>query len=289
MRIHYNRETNEGNAELPPIGTGEQDECLAANVTTPGLEQDEAVNRWLAAIRHDMAKRRRFDRLMLASGIVNIAFYLPSLVLRSVFGVSLPYVDLAATIPAMAILVLTLLQIPRNARAARNISQQDDTGLVGAMVDIWNPQADLKYDSRTRMAAQEALIRLLPKLAENDGCLLKESQRAMLRTVLTFGYREGGNQFSPELQIAVIRAFHRIGDWKSVPGIQNLTVTIWSEEVREVARECLPRLKELAEKMQVGQTLLRASDAPKPAPDTLLRAAQAVYPEGKPEELLRPK
>ena len=176
-------------------------------------------------------------------------------------------------------------------KAASELTTFNDARCVGALVEIWNPQGEVRYNRNTRRQAENALIRLLPRLKASDALLLKEHQRVILRTVLDMqGYKQWGKYYDARFLLAILAALTEIGDWKSAPTVLKLSQSARDPQLRQAAAECLPALQSIAEKQVVGITLLRASsaaDAANTAPETLLRPASPTS-DAQPETLLRP-
>jgi len=161
--------------------------------------------------------------------------------------------------------------------AARKAAEYEDPRVVGHLANMLEVQ-----DKDTRQVVEEALIGLLPKMRASDAGLLNAEQRESL-------YR-GLRRKNPELVLAILKALEQIGDSRAIPYVEKLEKALQeqraaaeaqgrSQEAAEidnrilVAKECLQFLQDHAQQEQARQTLLRASDAARVAPDSLLRPA----------------
>jgi hypothetical protein len=155
----------------------------------------------------------------------------------------------------------------------------EDVRAVGALAEA------LEFnDYQILPIVNRALIRLLPRLQASDAPLLSPHQRACLNRALQG--REVG------LILAILKAWEQVGDSKAIPDVQYLAEGRgegrWYPSVRRAAKECLPALKQSAERQQIGSQLLRASEGDLTSGDALLRPVQAHSPTESPEQLLRP-
>lgn len=170
------------------------------------------------------------------------------------------------------------------------MTQAEDIRCVGALAEIWSSQGTINYLKGTREQARSALTRLLPRMKASDAPLLKEAQRAVLRSVLAHaGSANTLKEVEIEFTLAALKALEQISDWKSASYVKTLTSPASPKRIRAAAIECLPYLQALAEKQKPGENLLRASSASEAAntgSNSLLRPADAT-PEAQPETLLR--
>lgn len=178
-----------------------------------------------------------------------------------------------------------------NKNAAIELTTVEDIRCVGALVDVWGAQGNINYTREVREQARAALTRLLPRLQDGDAPLLKEPHRAVLRGMLTtMSNTNSPKDADVDFTLAILKAFEKVGDWKSAPQVKELRGLANPKQIRAAALECLPYLQALAEKQKPGETLLRASSASEAAsvsPETLLRPA-APQQETDPDTLLRP-
>lgn len=137
---------------------------------------------------------------------------------------------------------------------------------------------------------EAALVRLLPRLQATDAHLLNAAQRERLNSRLIQNLRLDPDH--RELIVAILKAWEQVGDESALEIVRAIADSpVWtkqySHEEREAARHCLPFLEQSIERQRYSQSLLRASQASDPAPDTLLRPAAAGTLETEPQQLLR--
>lgn len=133
----------------------------------------------------------------------------------------------------------------------------------------------------TLVDARLALISLLPLLQQPaDAGVLSRKERKALHTALQLGQISPIYDFQklgPRFVLELLSALERIGDTDALFYVRakayGEAATADAQQIRAAARACLKSLEARAKREQVGQTLLRASDAPEPAADTLLRPA----------------
>jgi hypothetical protein len=156
------------------------------------------------------------------------------------------------------------------------LAEEDDIRIIGPMVDA------LGYnDKDVPGIAEQALIRLLPKMQASDSILLNEEQRNALYKRL--------HGDPADLQIAILKALEQVGDSKALPHVQRLAreQASWARarRVKEAAEACLPFLLKRVEQERAAGTLLRATTADETS-NALLRPAGGGHTDT--ETLLRP-
>lgn len=166
-------------------------------------------------------------------------------------------------------------QLHKNAASA--LARYDDVRAIGFLAEA------LEFDDKgVAQQAQEALIRLLPRLKATDHGLLTDEQRRCLDRALL-------KHRSAELSLAILTAYEQVGDPTSVPVVEKLAAgevrRIRDDRVSQRARHVLPVIRKRAEKVRAAQTLLRPVETA--GSDTLLRPADGA-PTGPTELLLRP-
>jgi hypothetical protein len=155
----------------------------------------------------------------------------------------------------------------------RNLIRSEDIRAVVPLADA------LEFNNRNVPEVVQALIRLLPRLQEDDGHLLNTDQRANLYRALS-----EKNSFSrvhvsqlPKLQLAILQALEKIGDTGGLADIEALIKgfgsTHFNRDVRSAAQAYLPVLRERSEQAQIQGMLLRSSALPTSSPSSLLRPA----------------
>jgi hypothetical protein len=153
-------------------------------------------------------------------------------------------------------------------------SKLSDVSVIGPLLDVVNTQHE-----DTRWTVEAALIRLLPRLTEEDGALLNEGQLSAMHYALTRSSNEAFVQ-------AILQAVRVVGDGQALESVQSMALgagMITSERVRDQARACVPILGARKEKALESRTLLRPTNTPEEA---LLRPAQSAG-ESDAELLLR--
>ncbi len=252
-------------------------------------EQSEAVERLLAILERDSRKRQKWNK---AIGYVYAACVWTFLIVGGLTWLITrhamdwwPFVNLINLGNGLIWLSGFVLL---NRKAAVELTTLDDVRCIGPLVDICVAMQNMTTNTSVR--ARLALTRLLPRLKASDAHLLREPQRVILRGILAGkGYISFGKYYDAEFILSILKAFEQVGDWKSLPYVQQLAQGAKWPHVRAAAKECLPYLQALAEKQKPGENLLRASSASEAAgvaPETLLRPASATE-EARPETLLR--
>jgi len=163
--------------------------------------------------------------------------------------------------------------------AAMAITRFDDVRAAGPLAEA------LEFkDKDVVPLATKALISLLPRLKASDAPLLSPEQRFCLNRAL-----RGKNT---ELTLAILKAWEQVGDSKAIEEVEKLAHGRGRggryAAVVAAAQECLPFLRQSAERQQIGSQLLRAADGSVTPAGVLLRPAMPHAPTEPSEELLRP-
>jgi hypothetical protein len=163
--------------------------------------------------------------------------------------------------------------------AALAIARFDDVRAVGALAEA------LEFkDKDVVPMAEKALICLLPRMKASDAALLSPTQRQSLNRAL-----KGKNT---ALTLAILKAWEQVGDARAVEEVEKLAQGRGRggriPKVVEAAQECLPFLRQSAERQQIGSQLLRAADGNLTPADVLLRPAMPRASTEPPDQLLRP-
>ncbi|MCW3053347.1 MAG: hypothetical protein JWN14_2517 [Chthonomonadales bacterium] len=163
--------------------------------------------------------------------------------------------------------------------AALAISRFDDVRAVGPLAEA------LEFkDQQVVPMAEKALISLLPRLKASDAALLSPTQRHCLNRAL-----KGKNT---ALTLAILKAWEQVGDTGAIAEVEKLAEGRGRAgrlpKVVEAAKECLPFLRQSAERQQVGSQLLRPADGNLTPSDVLLRAAMPHTSTDPADQLLRP-
>jgi hypothetical protein len=163
--------------------------------------------------------------------------------------------------------------------AALAISRFDDIRAIGPLAET------LEYRDKSLLPiATQTLICLLPRMKASDAFLLNTAQRACLNRAL-----QGKNT---DLTLAILKAWEQVGDFNAIPEVEKLAeghgyggryLTVIT-----AARECLPYLRQSAERQQFSAQLLRPSDGNTTPSDVLLRPATPHTAAEPSDELLRP-
>jgi hypothetical protein len=177
------------------------------------------------------------------------------------------------------------LYLPRRGHqsVATLIEGMNDIRFLGAMLDLLHQGVgDVEVSKNLRAA----LMRLLPQFRADQAAMLTPEQRQALLVPLKSPY---GNV---EFTLAVLKALEQVGDEKAIPVVEQLASdgapTANMKRVRQAARDCLPFLRQSAERQRLSETLLRASDTSTTAtPDVLLRPAMPNADQTPSEQLLR--
>jgi hypothetical protein len=166
-------------------------------------------------------------------------------------------------------------------QASRILAGMEDVRAVGPLADALESR-DLWMVSGTRALASSALVRLLPRLSEDDGNLLNSRQRQCLYRAL-----DHAGLYDEALTRAVIRAMKLVGDDSAVRPLERLTENRWfigrNTELQDEAVMALETIR--ARSVRSPKVLLRAAGA-EIVEEELVRPAGAA-PETQNEELLR--
>jgi hypothetical protein len=158
---------------------------------------------------------------------------------------------------------------PLQMSAAEALARVQDKRAAGPLAQV----LDMSMYFELRYSAARALTSLLPMLTEDDGDLLDESQRAALRRALMRCHRDKEAEFA----VAIMEALVRIGDVRSIPAIEQVSVyranSPNERSVQDASLAAAAALKDIQQRSQFDSTLLRASDDSCRAAEGLLRAA----------------
>ena len=162
--------------------------------------------------------------------------------------------------------------------AALALARFNDVRAVGPLAET------LEFkDPYVRSIASRALIRLLPRMQASDAALLSPAQRACLNRVLKQG--------EAPLILAILKAWEQVGDADAIETVEHLSYGRLPaggyRQVVAAARECLPFLRQSAERQQVGAGLLRPVDGGAAPSQVLLRPAQPHTSADPSDQLLR--
>lgn len=164
---------------------------------------------------------------------------------------------------------------------------------IGPNATRFNLQRDSSANWDALIDARLALTHLLPQMQPRDAGLLAPEERKALHFALMWGWDGYGFNYAnlgPEFHLELLSALARNGDTQALPYVREVAygeaATPDTQRIRSAAKICLRTLEEQAAREQIGQTLLRASAAPAPNGDNLLRPATGSSC-ADPEELLR--
>ena len=139
-------------------------------------------------------------------------------------------------------------------------------------------------DKGVQSIAAKKLTELLPQMKASDASLISPEQRGALNKAL-----RGKNI---ELILAILKAWEQVGDTKAIEEVEKLAAGRGyggrNPKVVAAAQECLPFLRQSAERQQVSAQLLRASDGNLTPSDVLLRPAMPRASTEPADQLLRP-
>lgn len=128
------------------------------------------------------------------------------------------------------------------------------------------------------------MISLLPRMKASDAALLSPEQRFFLNRAL--------KSKDTALTLAILKAWEQVGDASAIGKVEKLAEGRGRGEripkVVEAAKDCLPALRQSAERQQIGSQLLRPSDGNLTPSDVLLRPAMPHAPTEPSNQLLRP-
>lgn len=152
----------------------------------------------------------------------------------------------------------------RTARLAQ-LARRDDVRVVGPLAEALR-----SWDGEAQQIAEEALIRLLPRLRAEHDVLLTHEQRKNLHRAL-----RGKNE---ELALAILKSLKWIGDSESLICVTRIVYersrSGVDSRLQELAIDSLPALRDRVEEQKAVSTLLRASE-PTRLPEEHLRPAAA--------------
>ena len=147
---------------------------------------------------------------------------------------------------------------------------------------------NMRHDrSRTiRANAAWALLNILPCVRKSDYGRFPSSVVPNLCRILAY-MEKAEDVGSKAVILRILRALNHIGDTRAIPSVEQMEKRSTSETVRQAATRTLHILRERQRQESATQTLLRASEAVAPTPDSLLRAADAVPKQTNADEMLR--
>lgn len=158
---------------------------------------------------------------------------------------------------------------------------------------LLNQNPSLIFSER-QLWLRHALTNLLPQLSKHNAAILDKKHRDRLHWFVRqfYGYSVGASGRSDaEFKQAILLCLGNIEDIEAIPAIKAVAhmeaPTDYEQETRALARKQLARLEEIRDRLAVGGTLLRASEAPATGQDQLLRPAAPTQEEHA-ELLLRP-
>lgn len=229
----------------------------------------------LAILREESVKRRKRRNLLTGLFVGILGLYL-------VLAICTHDMHLLATLGSYtSLLTIGTVATQRQKSASLSLARFNDVRAVGPLAEA------LHYHDRTRTLspiAENALIELLPRMKASDAALLSPEQRQHLNRAL-----RGKNI---DLILAILKAYEQVGDTGAIAEVEKLAAGRGSSgnnpRVVAAAQECLPALRQSAERQQAGAQLLRASDAGPASPDTLLRPALPQASTDPADQLLRP-
>lgn len=228
----------------------------------------------LLALLHE--ERRHRARINIADVSAAIIASIIAFALSLLFHMN----PIIAPVAGIVVLLSHTLLSERQVAATMLLARFDDVRVIGPLAEA------LEYkDSFIRPIAARTLIPLLPKMKASDASLLSPAQRACLNRAL-----EGTNR---ALILAILKAWEQVGTEGEIEIVQNLSYGRMNAgeypEVARAARECLPYLRESAQRHRVGVDLLRAADDNQASSETLLRPTLPGGSNEPEEQLLRPR
>jgi len=290
MKLWHREEAGELQ-ELPNVAPDADlatKESEASECVDEAGESDE-VGELLRSLKRQSRRHRWFSSM--ATTLMGIfAFYVPMGV--GIYIVTSPLHASALELTFGVTPLLLLLGIALLARMAKRervkltatVAQYDDARAVGPLAE-----ALLLNDKALRRQASAALSRILPTLRPEDAHLLSTRHRMVLAMCLIMT-RWPLRGSSPELSLAILSAYHAIGDGTEVPAVRRLVEGgrrgPVDPRIREAALAYLAEAQRRSEQQRLKDTLLRPS-APPDAAEVLLRPARGVG-EPDPDLLLRP-
>lgn len=166
----------------------------------------------------------------------------------------------------------------RHKEATQKIAQFDDVRAVGPLLDALDFQ-----DKKTSEIAEQALIRLLPRLNASHSRLLSAEQYGLLIKAI--------HSKRVPVAVAAVTALEQIGDEKALPIVGQLARgegrAAREPALQQAAMDCLPALTVLAERKRAGAELLRAANGNVTQQGVLLRPALPSQSGENPAFLLR--
>lgn len=118
------------------------------------------------------------------------------------------YAALAALLPAT---------LEKHHRAVRALANTEDLGAVGAMIEA------LFTSETSNSIAGSVLIRLLPRMCQEDAALLSPAQRQLLRKALLQATNQRAlSRYNPTLALAILKALARIGEAEDLSALEKV-------------------------------------------------------------------
>ncbi len=239
----------------------------------------DAVDALMAVLRKEADKRKRkrwIIVLVLAYVVLMLGFMIATRNSAMIGSIS--------SMGSVIVAVTAISQAQKN--AAKKLTEYDDIRTVGPLAEALHYQ-----DKGLRNAAVERLGVLLPRLKASDHDLMTEEQKLALYKAIKLPLAKGAGPADWAFLLAALGALEQIGDERALPFVDAIVERTPSgtkePEVVEAARACRPALLERIEQQRVAMRLLRPSEAPADAGETLLRP---TYGPGQsdPDLLLRP-
>jgi hypothetical protein len=162
----------------------------------------------------------------------------------------------------------------RTARFAQ-LAARDDVRVIGPLAEALR-----SWDGESQRIAEDALVRLLPRLrAEHEPMIGPDARKSLYRAL------RGKNE---SLSLAIIKALRYIGDAEALITVSRMVYDKSragiESRVQNAAIALLPELQERVEEQNAVTTLLRASTPYRPAGEYL----RASCPPGIPLSTSRP-
>jgi len=249
-------------------------------------EQQLDTQAVISSLSRDACRRKALRRVNIAVLVLTFGLLVQYGILRLRGGPSeLPPIFLLIYVFNLAVWGANKYLVDRT--SAATAANTADVRLVGALVDVIEvpPDQHYAYSGDTYLAAQDALIRLLPSMSVHNAVLISDRQRDILVRSLQV------KTIKDELKVGILRALKEIDDGSSTPLVEKIAGMRGKkakDSIRIAAEDALPVLRSKLAVQKDRQTLLRAA-GPDSAefPSTLVRPA-AGFSESEAELLLRP-
>ncbi len=179
-----------------------------------------------------------------------------------------------------------MAQSPKVTWRKREVKVRDDYGVqdIGWLLD------ELHFGNRhTRPLTFAALADVLPQLKPHDAHRVTAHHHGILDTLID-SFVSLGKSSAQEvvLCLAILKAMENIGEAGDEWHVQHLALSARLPQIREAALATLPLLQARIRENLTINSLLRASQEPAVAANTLLRPA-LEQEDAHPESLLRPR